>query len=1009
MKNRQTVIRTLCFFLLSGVALQNNADSLQTPSPTAGAKTPTTHTTDNFSIGHSLAVSSFTPTSTRLIIKLKSSVQKTQALQRFQLLSNKYPFRISKRFKSSAEIAVIDTEATQTQFVLQQLQRDNDIEYVERDQAIELRTISNDTRFNELWALNENDQDSDINAQSAWDITTGTSDAVIAVVDSGVAYSHFDLRHNMWRNPGEIPGDGVDNDNNGVVDDIYGFDAGDDDADPYDDINHGSYVAGVIGAEGNNAALISGINWTTSILACKIFSSKAAPVNGFVSSALACLDYIWDLKQNHAINIIATNNSWGWKGPVSRALKESIERQKEAGILFLVAAGNDGRDNDSGNDNPSSYSNSNIISVASYNQFNLPSTFSNYGAHSVHISAPGEAILSTSPGSVAGGESLAPDNAVFFDGLENGISQWLGDNNWKIDSNAYAGAQALMFSPASGGVSSPITLVGLSPIPTMVNSALDFSLNISAADYSLNVETSTDGNTWTVITNIAYEPNLSWRNIRVSIPNPISSSGYLLRFTPGYNSTDTPDFFIAIDEVSLVPQSQRVLDNALRYSSGTSMSSPAVAGAIALLYAQDPSRTWVQLKNLILAGGKPFNTGNTETISNRRLRLSDTNGSGSLTCVNQSLQKQLLPRRPYYLFSTANPIVHLEYLSILCENPDGPVSVRVLENGNSYELADDGKPEIDQSANDGVFSAKINLLELGLDHVSLIFPNGEHIDAYLSGSYFYNTAIPYLWRDILDPVDLHLNDIANDPAYINSPFPLKIGTKEYSQLYVSLHGFISFFYPIRAALPTFINTELPNNEFDAAIAILWNDYANIDAMVSYGINGAAPNRELIVQWNVAPFDATNLGANHGLFQTVLFENSSDILLNYQDAIFNLASYDNGNSSTVGVQTSSIFANQYNSLALPIASNSSILWQYDNGPYVDASNLLTNPPTNTGNSSNGSGTAEAGGENTTAEPPSSAKPLRRKSDSTGYFGFLDLISVWMLFMLLANKYLLKLST
>jgi len=870
-------------------------------------------------------------TSQRLIVKYKNRSGLTPSSTRANSLASKYQAQLARQFKSTPNIVVLSVDPTKTEQILGQLLRDPDIEYVERDQPIEMRTIANDTRFNEQWALKNNEYDSDINAEQAWSMTTGNKAAVVAVIDTGIAYTHVDLKTNIWTNPGEIAGDGIDNDNNGKIDDIHGYDAGDNDSDPYDDkIGHGTHVAGIIGAQGNNNALVSGINWDTSILACKIFSANTNSISGFVSNALECLDYVWDLKQNHGINIIATNNSWGWVGAASKALAESIDKQKEAGILFVAAAGNRALNNDEITDNPSSYHNSNIIAVASSNQFSEQSFFTNYGPHSVHISAPGEGILSTFPGITPGSPSTPPSNAVFFDGFEQGLINWTGDSYWSISNSSYLGSSSVVFTPLGNGAVSS-SLISNSIDLSTNNEALDlnFSVNFFSTDYSLDVDISSDGVNWNYLTTVYKNSSTTWQSIHVAIPDTYYLNGFQIRFSPVYDYVDTAGFTLSIDEVSIAPHLQHPDDNAVRYASGTSMASPAVVGAIALLYAQNSNRDWKQLKNLIIAGAKPFDSGSAQTISNRRLRLSDVDGTGSMTCVNQQVQKVLAPRKSEISFSAANPSIHLEYLNIDCDMPNATNSVLIKETGIRVSLNDNGSQGIDQSENDGVFSAVIDLFAIGLDHLTLEFPDGETIQADKSDSYLFETNTAYRWREISNPINLQLDNSLNDPAFVTAPFPIQFAGKQYSQFYVSLYGFISFYYPRVGLLPTFLNTELPSLNFEPAIFPLWNDYQSTNANVVYGINGNPPNREMVIQWSVIPLDPASSSATPGSFQVVFSESSSEILFNYGNLDFNLESYNNGITATVGIQTSSSSASSYDSALNPINSNSAMLWRSNN--------------------------------------------------------------------------------
>ena len=260
--------------------------------------------------------------------------------------------------------------------------------------------VPNDPSYGDLWGLNNTGQaggteDVDIDAPEAWDITTGDSDIVIGVIDSGVDYNHEDLAANAWVNPGEIPGNGVDDDGNGYIDDIYGIDSHNGDTDPMDDDSHGTHVAGTIGAVGDNGIGVVGVNHTVSLAACKFLGADGT---GSTAAAIECIDYFTDLKVNRGINVKATNNSWGG-GPYSEALELAIIESGDAGILFVTSAGNAGTDNDANDNYPSNYetpSNS-LMAVASITRTDGDSTY-NFGLETVDIAAPGTAVLSTVPG-----------------------------------------------------------------------------------------------------------------------------------------------------------------------------------------------------------------------------------------------------------------------------------------------------------------------------------------------------------------------------------------------------------------------------------------------------------------------------------------------------------------------------------------------------------------------------------------------------------------------------------
>ncbi|WP_396267395.1 S8 family peptidase [Ideonella sp.] len=215
---------------------------------------------------------------------------------------------------------------------------------------------------------------------------------VIGVIDEGVMNTHPDLKAAMWKNPGEIANNGIDDDGNGYIDDVFGWDFKNKDKSTFDGTtdDHGTHVAGTIGARGNTQGII-GICPTV-----KIVTAKFLEGSGSTADAILAVDYVTDLKTRHDLNLVATNNSWGGGG-FSQALKDAIDRAGAADILFVAAAGNSNLNSDVSPNYPSGYTSANIISVASITSTGLRSSFSNYGATTVDIAAPGSGIWSTVP------------------------------------------------------------------------------------------------------------------------------------------------------------------------------------------------------------------------------------------------------------------------------------------------------------------------------------------------------------------------------------------------------------------------------------------------------------------------------------------------------------------------------------------------------------------------------------------------------------------------------------
>ena len=282
---------------------------------------------------------------------------------------------------------------------LQAFSNHPDVLYAEPNYLVHAFATPNDPRFSQLWGLHNTGQTggtpgADTRAPEAWDLTTGSTDVVVAVIDTGIDYGHPDLAANVFRNTADCNTNGIDDDGNGFVDDCYGVNVWSVNHNGLvtDDNRHGTHVAGTIGAAGNNTVGVAGVNWTTKILACKFLSSGG---EGSTADAIECLDYVAMMK-DRGVNIVASNNSWGGGG-YSQALRDAIDGHRQRGILFVAAAGNDSANNDALPTYPCSYDVPNIICVAATNDVDGLSFFSNYGKKSVHLGAPGEHILSTVP------------------------------------------------------------------------------------------------------------------------------------------------------------------------------------------------------------------------------------------------------------------------------------------------------------------------------------------------------------------------------------------------------------------------------------------------------------------------------------------------------------------------------------------------------------------------------------------------------------------------------------
>jgi subtilisin family serine protease len=269
-----------------------------------------------------------------------------------------------------------------------------DVLYAEPNYIWRANATPNDPRFGEQYAMQR------ISAPQAWDVTQGNQNIVVGVIDTGVDINHQDLKDNIWTNPGETPNDNIDNDGNGFVDDVNGWDfststatsPGDNTVfDNATDDAHGTHVAGTIGARGNNAIGVTGINWNVSIMPIKYLGPKG----GATTVAIKAYSYAKMMKER-GVNLRVLNNSYGGSGK-SQAALDAILQLNQAGILFVAAAGNEASDNFNFPAYPSNYDSPNVLAVASTNSLDNISGFSNFGARAVSMGAPGSGILSTTP------------------------------------------------------------------------------------------------------------------------------------------------------------------------------------------------------------------------------------------------------------------------------------------------------------------------------------------------------------------------------------------------------------------------------------------------------------------------------------------------------------------------------------------------------------------------------------------------------------------------------------
>lgn len=262
----------------------------------------------------------------------------------------------------------------------------NGVQSIDVNRVAKASLVPNDPLFGDLanWAFPK------ISAANAWDTGTGTSSTIVAVLDSGVDYNHPDLAANMWKNPNEIPGDGRDNDNNGYVDDVFGINAIAGTVDPMDDFGHGTLIAGLVGAVGDNAVGITGVNWACKVMAVKVMDAAGnVPLNAEITG----INYV--LRQKLAGQSVAVANCSFGRNNFNQQEFDALNQLALTGVSIVAAAGNDANDNDVNPVYPANYAIDGLISVAASDRNDNLAPFSNFGATTVDLAAPGVGILST--------------------------------------------------------------------------------------------------------------------------------------------------------------------------------------------------------------------------------------------------------------------------------------------------------------------------------------------------------------------------------------------------------------------------------------------------------------------------------------------------------------------------------------------------------------------------------------------------------------------------------------
>ena len=520
------------------------------------------------------------------------------------------------------------------------------------DKIITIEMVPNDPGFNDQWDMNK------ISAPTAWNATQGSkgNDIIVGVIDTGVDYLHPDLINNIWTNEAEANGEpGKDDDGDGYKDDIHGIDVINNDSDPMDDNSHGTHVAGTIGAMGNDSIGVTGINWHTKIAACKFLNANGY---GYTSGAIECVKYFNQLKQT-GYNVVVVNNSWGG-GSYDEDLYNEFKTANDLGIIHVCAAGNEANDNDSNPAYPASYDLPNIISVAATDENDELAWFSNYGATSVDLAAPGVNILSTVPSKAICESNHILKNFSFENNTSVDTWKFLTidkyypfedktDKHWARENNGFVSDWSLSDSADSESfvntIQSALTpAFNLSDYNESECVGIKYRIKGSGIPYydilyvflsgdNGNAWHIYDGRTgdfddWTLSGEEVVDKSLLTNKFRVGF---VKVNGY--EPTDGYN---IDNLIIYEGNITRIPQYASY--------SGTSMAAPHVTGAIALAASIYKDENSSQLIGRVLKGVDKLDNLEGKVATGGRLNLAkmlqdNPNGGGNILTFNSNWKR----------------------------------------------------------------------------------------------------------------------------------------------------------------------------------------------------------------------------------------------------------------------------------------------------------------------------------------------------------------------------------
>jgi subtilisin family serine protease len=551
-----------------------------------------------------------------IIVKLKSGISKKSASAREAELgiikSEKIPFTNIQRLKLSGDRSVAE--------MVEIYRNLPEVEYAQPNYIYGARaTTPDDPSFAAQWGFNNTGQDvdtglggivsgmydADIDAPEAWDVSTGSDSVIVAVIDTGVDYNHPDLKANIWQNLDEIDGNGIDDDANGYIDDVVGWDFWDNDNNPMDFDSHGTHIAGIIGAVGNNGVGVAGIMWNVKLMPIRSLDTIG------LGTTLTILEGINYAVANGAKVINLSFGGNPGEGGDDVALKTALADAGTAGVLAVIASGNEENDNDLLPVYPASFDLDNIISVAASAMDDTLSYFSNYGAASVDIAAPGEKLYSTVPAR----------EKVFYDDFESGLVKWTTGKdsgyNWQIDPGdnniqGLVGLGHLVDSYDEFYQSNTDSWVTTKEFSLAGKEGCKLSFWVAGQveidkDY-LYLKASNDNfaTTGTILDAWSKDTLPYWGKEFYDLKAFEGEGAVSIRLHLVSDGSVDEYAGVSIDDFTVSCSSETYDGTEYAFELGTSMAAPFVAGTAALVLSEEPGLTVTDLRSLILDNGDPI-------------------------------------------------------------------------------------------------------------------------------------------------------------------------------------------------------------------------------------------------------------------------------------------------------------------------------------------------------------------------------------------------------------------